>query len=869
MENPGAGTNTTKKRRRWPFILGVYLVLLLISHVVRWAQSDNLNLRDDQVSITLRTVENDQTRDDTIQVAYTHIKPAATTGSNPTLILLHGSPMASRSMMALAHALPDSFQIIVPDLPGFGRSTRKIPDYSVDAHAVYLNQMLDSLGIEQAHYIAYSMSGGVALQAYNREPDKVASIVMLSAIGVQELELLGSYPMNHAVHGLHLSLFWSLQELTPHMGLMDQAILNTSYARNFYDTDQRPLRDILNSYEGPMLIMHGKEDMQVPLDAALEHQRIVPQSSLAQFEGGHGLVFDPSEDFLKSLTGFIEDVESGRATTRANASSERLTTAAAPFAKEAFPKAEGLTLLVYMLLIALATLVTEDGASIGAGLLVAQGTMNYLSAVIAALVGIVVGDVLLFLAGRYISGPMLSRAPFKWFFSKDAIESASRWVEKRGAAVIIASRFIPGSRLPTYVAAGSLGLSIWRFLFYFIIASILWTPLLVWFAVIFGEQLLSQFLDVYETYALWIFLGLLVVIYTLIKFIVPLFSHEGRRTLIGSWRRKRHWEFWPMWAFYPPIVLYVLYLGIKYRSLTLFTASNPGIDMGGLVGESKSEILKNLTSNPEFVARFAEIPAQNLVEERTNIVLDFMAREALSWPVILKPDVGERGKEVAKANSEEEVVAYLQAHPEKVIAQAYAPGVEYGVFYYRYPEEETGRIFSITDKQFPRVTGNGRHTLRRLILDDNRAVCMAKHYFKANGRRLFDIPEEGEEVQLIDIGTHSRGSVFLDGSAIHTEALAHTIDKISQGFEGFYFGRFDIRTPDLEAFKAGKNFKIVELNGVSSEATHIYDPRNSLFDAYRVLREQWRIAFEIGNQNRNKGKAPVSILQLIRRIAGF
>jgi len=47
--------------------------------------------------------------------------------------------------------------------------------------------------------------------------------------------------------------------------------------------------------------------------------------------------------------------------------------------------------------------------------------------------------------------------------------------------------------------------------------------------------------------------------------------------------------------------------------------------------------------------------------------------------------------------------------------------------------------------------------------------------------------------------------------------------------------------------------KIVELNGVTSEATHIYDPKLSLFGAYRVLFEQWRIAFEIGYLNRTRG----------------
>jgi hypothetical protein len=73
----------------------------------------------------------------------------------------------------------------------------------------------------------------------------------------------------------------------------------------------------------------------------------------------------------------------------------------------------------------------------------------------------------------------------------------------------------------------------------------------------------------------------------------------------------------------------------------------------------------------------------------------------------------------------------------------------------------------------------------------------------------------------------------------------------------------------VEDFKKGRNFKIVELNGVTSEATHIYDPRNSLVEAYRVLFQQWRIAFEIGAQNRLHGVRPTSMSKLMCLVLDF
>jgi hypothetical protein len=211
--------------------------------------------------------------------------------------------------------------------------------------------------------------------------------------------------------------------------------------------------------------------------------------------------------------------------------------------------------------------------------------------------------------------------------------------------------------------------------------------------------------------------------------------------------------------------------------------------------------------------------------------------------------------------------AYLLASPNvDVIIQEHVTGVEFGVFYFRYPRCEHGEIFSITRKLFPSVTGDGRSTLENLILQDDRAVCMARAYFEARRDQLWDIPAKGEPVQLIEIGTHCLGSIFLDGIEIKTAEMERAIDHLAKAFDGFYFGRFDIRTPLLSDFQQGKNFKVVELNGVTSEATSIYDPKNTLFAAYRVLFDQWRIAFEIGAQNRARGAEPARLLALARRV---
>ena len=96
-------------------------------------------------------------------------------------------------------------------------------------------------------------------------------------------------------------------------------------------------------------------------------------------------------------------------------------------------------------------------------------------------------------------------------------------------------------------------------------------------------------------------------------------------------------------------------------------------------------------------------------------------------------------------------------------------------------------------------------------------------------------PPQGESIALAELGTHCRGALFLDGEWVRSQALEARFDTIARGFDGFYFGRFDVRLESsadgaIEAFQAGHGFKILELNGVTSEATHIYHPGTPLID---------------------------------------
>jgi hypothetical protein len=344
-------------------------------------------------------------------------------------------------------------------------------------------------------------------------------------------------------------------------------------------------------------------------------------------------------------------------------------------------------------------------------------------------------------------------------------------------------------------------------------------------------------------------------------------TYRRRRLLYSSWLRLTRWEFWPPWVAYAPVAGYVAGLMVKHRSLTVFTAANPSILAGGFVGESKIDILRGLA--PQHVARSACIEGPLDVETKRARVRAFMRASRVTLPVVLKPNEGQRGSGVVVARSWDALDAYLAQSRLDTIVQEYVSGLEFGVFYYRRPSESHGRILSITEKRLPYVTGDGRRTIEALVLEDPETIGMARFHLEQQRDRLQDVPKAGDVVPLGDCGSHCRGARFHDGASLLTPALERVFDDIAARFEGFYFGRFDVRVPSIDAFRRGEHITVIELNGVTSEATHIYDPAVSVTDAYRVLFEQWRLAFDIGAVNAARGARLSSVRDLVRLVIRY
>lgn len=508
----------------------------------------------------------------------------------------------------------------------------------------------------------------------------------------------------------------------------------------------------------------------------------------------------------------------------------------------------------------LSTFVSEDLACVAAGLAIARGAMTLPAALLACAVGIWLGDLGLWLVGRMAGAKVLAWRRVSERLPLGVRDRFAEWFDARTGRAILASRFAPGSRLPLYLAAGACRTSFVRFAAWTAVAVVLWTPLLVIGTVAAGERI-----------ARWIAVGRVVTILTAIAIVIAwrlstrlAALRHGQRAAAAIARVWR-WEFWPMWLFYAPVAAWTAWLAVRHRGFRTITAANPGMPDGGVVGESKFAILSRL---PEEWTVPTDVLEPGPADVRATRLHGMLRSRGWGFPLVFKPDVGQRGAGVRLVRTAAEASEYLSRLTDRVLVQPYHAGpYEAGVFYYRRPGAARGHVLALTDKHFPFVVGDGRSTLEDLVWAHPRCRMQARTFLARLGERRATIPSDGERTVLAIAGNHAQGTLFKDGREMITPALEARVDAIARQFDGFFIGRFDVRYADRAAFMAGRDLAIVELNGATAECTNIYDPDRSLVAAYRTLFLQWRLVFEIGAANRRNGR-PVSstsrLLELVR-----
>jgi membrane protein DedA with SNARE-associated domain len=137
------------------------------------------------------------------------------------------------------------------------------------------------------------------------------------------------------------------------------------------------------------------------------------------------------------------------------------------------------------------TLVSEDLACVAAGLLIQRGQVEASSAVLACTLGIFAGDVGLWAIGRTCGRTVLAWPRVARRLQPNRFHEFRSWLDRHAGWAIVASRFLPGSRLPLYVIAGIVELPGFVFAGWALLGTLLWTPTLVLLTAIIGDAFIG------------------------------------------------------------------------------------------------------------------------------------------------------------------------------------------------------------------------------------------------------------------------------------------------------------------------------------------------------------------------------------------
>ncbi|MDX9911990.1 MAG: alpha/beta fold hydrolase [Phycisphaerales bacterium] len=814
-----------RSRRFW---IGVYAALLVASFVVRSLVPESAYRVPSKSPEVLHVAEvraDGSATGRTIDLAYIDW-PATDTKTEgnaiedrPPVLLLHGSPGDAANWARLGPLLADAgYRVIAPDLPGFGLSSHWIKDYSSRAHARYALSLMDDLGIERAHVVGWSNGGAVALNIADLAPDRLATLTMLAAVGGQAEEGSGSYAFEHFKYAVGYAALVVGGEAVPHFGLLGPLHFRNAFLRNFFDTDQRPLEGVMRSLHVPTLVLHGRHDFLIADWAAERHYAMIPTARLVMLNAMHFIPFQQEEEAAGVLLPF--------------------------FARHDTPGVPAL-----------------GGVDDRAPRKVREGFPGWLERRLTDLTDVP------WYAEVFVIALLAWRLPY----AAPALAGVAGAAMRLDLGVACLGVLIGClARNRNWQRPSRVGLALAHALIITSIAGPI-AKAIIWPA----------------TYTLGFMGFALTMILTCwaLRVVAHLWTWRRRQELKAYFRRISHHEFWPSWLFYIPLVPWIAWLGARYRGLRSFTCANPGIEHGGgIIGESKAAIIGGLrrghAPDDVRVLPVAHVPGGASVDERVAILRrELDARPELGgYPIILKPDAGQRGFAMKLARSEQDAREYFRTMTRDAVAQRYHPGPhEIGLAWVRDvdgPEGRAGRIFSVTRKEFPHVTGDGRSTLEELIFRDERLRCQASVFLARFAGRTRRVPRAGERIRLAEAGNHAQGTLFRDGADLITPELERAVDDIAGAFRGhgggeIDFGRFDIRFESEELLREGRAFGIIELNGVTGESTNIYDPEKSPLWAYGVLLRQWRELYRVGAWRRARGVAPLQRRDMFRTIRAF
>jgi 3-oxoadipate enol-lactonase len=242
-----------------------------------------------------------------INLAYTR------RGKGTPLVLVHGFPLDSSSWNKIIPLLEDKFDIITPDLRGFGQSTTIESPYTISDMADDLASLLDHLEIEKITMAGHSMGGYVALAFAKKYPQRVSGLGLISsqAAGDPPDRKEGRYKTAADVAEKGVGVV--VEAMTPKLSADTrvQAFVRGVIEKQSKDgvigalkamAEREDLMSILSSFNFPFVLIHGDADALIPIERSKEIKAAVPSAQFVELQGaGHMPMMEFAKETAEGL----------------------------------------------------------------------------------------------------------------------------------------------------------------------------------------------------------------------------------------------------------------------------------------------------------------------------------------------------------------------------------------------------------------------------------------------------------------------------------------------------------------------------------------------------------------------------------------
>ena len=246
-----------------------------------------------------------------IELAYTRY------GKGTPLVLLHGYPLDHHIWDEIVPLLENKFDLILPDLRGFGESTTVNTPYTMDDFASDIGGLLDHLGIQKAAIAGHSMGGYVALAFARLFPDRITGLALAASQTLADPPDRKEGRYKSAAEVAEKGIGGVVEAMTPKFTSNEKLQEFTRQVMERQEpaayigalkamAERQDSTSLLASMDHPVIVIHGDADMLIPIERAREVKDAFAHAHLAAIKGaGHLPMMEAKEETAEALSKLI------------------------------------------------------------------------------------------------------------------------------------------------------------------------------------------------------------------------------------------------------------------------------------------------------------------------------------------------------------------------------------------------------------------------------------------------------------------------------------------------------------------------------------------------------------------------------------